>query len=125
MAQHPENSRDRLLGFSIDAESNNGVGSNASDTSKSDNIDLDLRSTEPNLLRNLGVATLPIPDNDKSTRSSPSPTNNALGGTDKDESAEGKSDKDNGGEGEVDDDDDDKQSSDDEMHDLVGEEDKA
>jgi len=86
---------------SIDAESNNGVGSNASGTSKSDNIDLDLRSTESNLLRNLGVATLPIPDVDKSAQSSPSPIDNDVGGTGGGESAEGKSDKEDKGAEEI------------------------
>ena len=86
---------------SIDVESNTGAGSNASDTSKSDGIDLDLRNTESNLLRNLGVATLPIPDVDKSAQSSPSPINNDLGGTGGGESAEGKSDKEDKGAEEI------------------------
>lgn len=86
---------------STDAESNNGVVSNASGTSKSDDIDLDLRSSESNLLRNLGVATLPIPDVDKSIQNSPSPTYDYLGGTGGGESAEGKSDKEDKGTEEI------------------------
>ena len=79
---------------SIDVESNNCAGSNASGASKSADIDLYLRSTESNLLRNLGVATLPVPDDEKSTQSSPSPTNDDSGGTGSEKSEEGKSDKD-------------------------------
>ena len=90
-----EMAKDKVTSFSasIDVENNTGAGSNASGTSKSDDIDLDLRSTESNLLRNLGVATLPIPDDDTSIQSSPSPTNDYLGGTGSEESEKGKSDK--------------------------------
>ena len=98
-----EMAKDEVTSFSapVDVENNTSAGSNASGTSKSDDIDLDLRSTESNLLRNLGVATLPIPDDDTSIQSSPSPTNDYLGGTGGGESAEGKSDKEDKGAEEI------------------------
>jgi len=76
---------------SIDVESNNCAGSNASGASKSADIDLDLRSTESNLL---GVATVPDQCDNKSAQSNPRPTNDDLGDTGCEESEEGNSNKD-------------------------------